>query len=279
MNRASRHALIVPLYGELKHDCLKRLEGWTNDGFIVIAVNNNPHGSSLTGVVASSVVHNHNRSGLAGGLNVGVSLAIKGGAEYITLLDQDSVISSSSLLHLSRACAPGLVVGPHIIDDDRHIDHTPFSKRVRILISSGTTFVPSTWQHIGPLRGWMEIDYIDHEWCSRARRCGVKLTVVHHTFLFQTFGTRHPNHFIHLLGLQLYSPYRRAIAIRNLRWLLFHGSVPFDIRIKELIKMLIKPCIWLIFEPNRRTSLIVTWIGLTAPLERPFPRERLNLFS
>ena len=80
----------------------------------------------------------------------------------------------------------------------------------------------------------------------------------------------------HQLGLQLYSPYRRAVAIRNLRWLLHQPYVPLDLRLKELIKMLLKPWLWLLLEPNPRRTCWSIWVGLTAPLLRPFPRQRLG---
>ena len=124
----------------------------------------------------------------------------------------------------------------------------------------------------------MEIDYIDHEWCSRARRIGFHFAVIEQPTLFQTFGTRHPNYFAHLLGLQLYTPYRRAISLRNLRWLLLQRFVPLDIRLKEFIKMLVKPWFWFFLEPNRCRCLAVLWLGLSAPLCKPFPHARLEQF-
>jgi len=243
---------------------------------MVVVVNNNHPGSSLQGVVATRVVCHHNRLGLAGGFNAGVHQAIIDGADCITLLDQDSVISSAALLRLAEACAPGLVVGPRIVDRERQREHSPAHPDVRMLISSGTTFLPSAWQQVGPFQAWMEIDYIDHEWCSRARSRGVHLAVIEQATLVQTFGGRHPHLLAHYLGLQLYSPYRRAIALRNLRWLLIQRSVPLDLRLKELIKMLLKPWVWLLVEPDRRRCLAVIWIGLTAPLQKPFPRDRLE---
>ena len=276
MKSVSKHALVVPLFGELQAECLERLKSWVEHGFWVVVVNNNPFGSSLKGVEASSVVSNHNRLGLAGGFNAGVALAIADGADCITLLDQDSVVSTDSLVRLAEACGPSLVVGPRIIDRDRNSEHSPARIGVRMLISSGTTFQPSVWRDAGPFKGWMEIDYIDHEWCSRARRTGFYLAVIEQATLFQTFGSRHPSYLAHLLGLQLYTPYRRAIALRNLRWLLFQRFVPLDIRLKELIKMLLKPWFWLLLEPNRCRCLAVLWLGLTAPLYKPFPRARLE---
>ena len=275
---ALKHALIVPLYGDLHPDSLNRFKRWIQHGFFVVLVDNNPIGSLLNDVELAAVVPHHNRLGLAGGFNDGVAFALANGADCITLLDQDSLISTTSLLKLGHSCSPGLVVGPRIIDLERGSEHAPAKNRVRILISSGTTFLPSTWTKVGPYLGWMEIDYIDHEWCSRARSVGFDLEVLDEAVLFQTFGSRHPNHIAHLLGLQLYSPYRRAIALRNLKWLLLQRYIPMDIRLKELIKMLLKPWIWLIFEPERRRCLAVLRLGLSAPFNMPFPRNRLEKF-
>ena len=70
----------------------------------------------------------------------------------------------------------------------------------------------------------------------------------------------------------------RIAALRNLRWLLRQAYVPWDIRLKELIKMLIKPWLWLVLEPgSRRAVLLALWVGLSSPLEQPFPRTRLEV--
>ena len=73
------------------------------------------------------------------------------------------------------------MVGPRIIDKERRVEHSTAGGGKRMMISSGTTFKSSTWQEIGPYKAWMEIDYIDHEWCSRARRNGIELLVLKET--------------------------------------------------------------------------------------------------
>ena len=281
MPLAERHALVIPLYGEITGECWGRLSAYCQQGFWVVAVNNNP--SYLNGLpeVCSAVVHHHNRSGLAGGLNEGVAQAIADGATVISLLDQDSQISAGSLCRLAEVCFAydadlPRIVGPCIWDQERQLLHSHPNGRARFMITSGTTFSPQVWSHVGPFQSWMEIDYIDHEWCSRAVQRGVELRVLADACLQQTFGCRHPSRLAHQLGLQLYSPYRRAVAIRNLRWLLHQPYVPLDLRLKELIKMLLKPWLWLLLEPNPRRTCWSIWVGLTAPLLRPFPRQRLG---
>jgi hypothetical protein len=58
--------------------------------------------------------------------------------------------------------------------------------------------------------------------------------------------------------------------------MLRQSYVPLDVRIKELIKILLKPWFWLLLEPNRRRTSAYIWMGLRAPLLRPFPRQRLE---
>jgi len=276
-----RHALVLPLYGEITQACWDRLRGYRQQGFWVVVVNNNPATSPDLQAHGDVVVHHHNRSGLAGGLNAGVEQAIRDGAAVITLLDQDSLIRAAALHQLAAASRRGAalqpcVVGPCIWDRRRDQAHSHPDDQARFLITSGTTFAPVVWSLVGPLHAWMEIDYIDHEWCSRACARGVQLQVLADACLMQSFGRRHPNRFAHALGLQLYSPYRRAIAIRNLRWLLRQPYVPLDLRLKELIKMLLKPWLWLLLEPQPARTLQSIWVGLRAPLLQPFPRQWLE---
>lgn len=271
-------AVVVALYGPRPMGLQDRLAAYGRAGLLVVAVNNNGPASeaALTG---TALLHldNHNRGGLAGGLNQGVAQALRLGCSAVTLLDQDSDLSANGVLALQQAvlASEQRVVGPAIWDVERQRWHAR-AGHPRMLITSGTTFSAAVWQRTGPYRDWMEIDFIDHEWCSRARQCGVALEVVESVRLDQQFGQRHPNPLAHRLGLQLYSPYRRAVALRNLRWLARQSHVPLDIRLKESVKMLLKPWCWLALEPGRRRTARSLRAGLMAPLGKPFPRELLG---
>ena len=271
-------AVVVALYGRSPEELPARLQAFEQAGLLVVAVNNNPV-AHPGGAATSSLIQldNHNSGGLAGGLNRGVAEALRLGCRTVTLLDQDSDLSADGVLALQQAVLQcgDRVVGPAIWDLERERWHTQ-AGHPRMLITSGTTFSAAAWQRIGPYRDWMEIDFIDHEWCSRARRCGLRLEVVDSVRLDQQFGERHPNPLAHRLGLQLYSPYRRAVALRNLRWLVRQSHVPLDIRLKECVKMLLKPWCWLALEPARRRTARSLRAGLSAPLGEPFPRELLG---
>jgi rhamnosyltransferase len=273
-------AVVVTLYGPTPPGLWQLLSSYSSSGLLVVAVNNNTTPRSAQALAQGCWLDNANRGGLAGGLNRGIEVALLAGCQTITLLDQDSALSQEAVLTLHRQLRdqPDQVLGPAVWDQDRQTWHTPPGSRPRLLITSGTSFTAATWQQVGHYLEWMEIDYIDHEWCSRARQLGLEMRVLPaaELKLSQQFGQRHPNGLAHRLGLQLYSPYRRAVALRNLRWLAQKAHVPLDIRLKEVVKMAVKPWLWLALEPHQGDTLRALLVGLQAPPGQPFPRARLE---
>ena len=272
------HAVVIPLFGGVSDDLEAYLHDLVDCGLFVVLVDNNPQqlmyrGSSL---VNTELVFNGNRGGIAGGLNRGIECALAAGSTWITLLDQDSRIEAEQIMLLVSAwdVYPGqqLMVGPSIWDEQRQERHGRWEESVdgfdttRLLISSGTTFRSSDWPQLGAMHEGLFIDFVDHAWCFRAQARGFQL--LQHAFvrLRQQFGAKHPNALCRFWGMQFYSPERHFYALRNLRWLCLQPYVPLDLKVKELLKMLIKPLLWLMFEPRRLANLNAILSGLMAPL-------------
>lgn len=274
------HWLVIPLYGSVDPTAAQVHQSLLVAGFGVVFVDNNLEPTSqLEPSLASPVcrlLRNANRGGLAGGLNRGIAEALQAGASFITLLDQDSRVTPADLAclrePLQRHPHQRLLVGPRIWDQKRQRWHQSTSQfwhgyaRVRLLISSGTTFAAKHWPYLGPLDEFLFIDFVDHAWCFRAQRAGFVLLQHPGSRLAQEFGSRHPNLFCHKLGLEFYSPQRHYYSLRNLRWLILQRWIPLDLRCKEIIKMLFKPWFWLLFEPGRRANIAAIVAALTAPL-------------
>jgi len=55
-----------------------------------------------------------------------------------------------------------------------------------------------------------------------------------------------------------------------LRWLCRQPSVPIDLKVKEVLKMVLKPWLWLLCEPQRRANLWAILEGLWDPLPGPY---------
>ena len=273
-----QHWVVVPLYGSTTDSSVKALLPLLEAGLGLMLVDNNHADAALVGPAhpGYGYIYNANQGGIAGGFNRGVAAALDAGARIITLLDQDSRITPAGLQGLRELleCHPeeSLVVGPRIWDQRRQRWHPLASAswlghpRTRLLISSGTTFAATQWPLLGPLDEELFIDFVDHAWCFRAQAAGFVLLQHPGVQLAQQFGDPHPNGICRWLGMELYSPQRHYYSLRNLRWLLRQGWVPLDLRIKELIKMLVKPWLWLLFEPERQANIRAILDGMTVSL-------------
>lgn len=270
------HAVIVPLFGKIPHDLPEYLRKLEEEGLDPVIVDNRmePDSEPWSSFRATgNTVLNRNRGGIAGALNRGVGAALAQGAQWITILDQDSRVEAggiSRLLEPLQACpSQRLVVGPTIWDAQRNRAHdkTRAQKQTivptRLLISSGTTFHASQWPGLGPFHEGLFIDYVDHYWSFRAQQRGYRLVRHGEVILRQQFGHPHPSIVCRWLGMQLYSPMRHFYSLRNLRWLVLQACVPTDLKAKELLKMMVKPVCWLLFEPQREENLRAIMRALT----------------
>jgi rhamnosyltransferase len=278
--------IVIPLYGPMPPDLPKRVATYAQANLFVVLVQNNLEPpellpSALRETVAEEahvrIIYNHNRGGVAGGFNRGIESALMEGLEWVTLLDQDSKLSAADFKRLLEPWhAYGdqrLLVGPIIWDSRReklqevHDLHQQdkYSKK-RLLISSGTTFKGADWAALGPMEEWLIVDFVDHAWCFRAQERGFLLLQHPQVVLHQDFGHKHPHLFCHLMGMELYSPMRHFYSLRNLRWLIREPYVPLDLKVKEMLKMLLKPWFWLLFEPCRKENLKAIVQALKAPL-------------
>lgn len=281
-----RHGVVIPLYGVCPAGLGEQVRSYAQAGLEVLLVQNNPENTAVLPAGLQAVVEgqprvssigNQNRGGVAGGFNRGIEAAIARGVEWITLLDQDSRLPVDQLVRLLEPWTvlphPSLMVGPRIWDGRRSAMHGRRRQtkvhgylQTRLLISSGTTFKAADWPDLGPMLEWLFVDFVDHVWSFHAQSMGFLLIQHPEVVLAQSFGHRHPNPVCRALGMELYSPMRHYYSIRNLRWLLSRQEVPMDLRLKELVKMLAKPWLWLLFEPRRRDNLQAICDGLRAPL-------------
>lgn len=274
---------MIPVFGAFTPDSASWIQALIHEGLQVVLVNNNPAtGPDPVWPEGCWVQHNHNCGGIAGGFNRGVRLACDLGASWITLLDQDSRLQPQ---HIQRLLDPWrddpgapLLVGPLIWDQQRALWQGPDPGceepmrfwPTRLLISSGTTFAAADWSRLGAMHEGLFIDFVDHAWAFRAQERGFRLFQHPRVRLRQRFGEVHPNPFCRVLGMQLYSPMRHYYSLRNLRWLVLQRWVPLDLRVKELLKMSVKPWLWLFCEPQRCANLKAIYRALMAELPAPY---------
>ncbi len=226
--------------------------------------------------------------GIATALNQGVERLIEAGCTAALLFDQDSEPSSELLVELPRTLAAErmtnhrvALVGP-AYEDARLGGVAPFVRfgylklqrvqpdgvkpiDVDFLITSGSCVNLETWRDIGPMDDALFIDFVDLEWCVRARAKGYSVLGAPALRLkhelggepVKFFGRSYPGH----SAVRHYYLFRNAIA------LIRRSYVPWSWKSTELVKMPVRLAIYALFMQPRmahlRLSLLGIWHGLS----------------
>ncbi len=191
--------------------------------------------------------------GLAAAQNRGIGKAREWGAEFVLLLDQDSVPAGDMVSKLMAAMMGlrdrGLrvaAVGPRYTDQNQ-IDLRPFVRvrnarverfdcgrsdrvvEVDHLIASGSLVPVTALDAIGGMREDLFIDHIDTEWGLRARCEGYRLFGVCGAAMRHGLGDR-PYRFLGRY-VPIHSPLRHYYLFRNTVWLCRQGWIPWHWRL------------------------------------------------
>ncbi|EKS9840264.1 glycosyltransferase family 2 protein [Burkholderia orbicola] len=233
---------------------------------------------------------------VANGANLGIATALNQGIERLAaanctsvlLFDQDSEPSDELLVELPRTMAAErmrnrrvALVGP-AYEDARLGGVAPFVRfgyvklrrvqpdgvqpvEVDFLITSGSCVNLAVWRDIGPMDDSLFIDFVDLEWCVRARSKGYSVLGAPALRLkhelggepVKVFGRSYPGH----SAVRHYYLFRNAIA------LIRRSYVPWSWKSTELVKMPVRLAIYALFMQPRvahlRLSLLGIWHGLT----------------
>jgi rhamnosyltransferase len=118
--------------------------------------------------------------GVARGLNIGVERAVKLGYAYALLLDQDTdvyedlvaVLVAIYQLHPDRNRLAIVGAGYEGSEQLRigAVNSDLQCEEVEAVITSGSLLSLKAFQNIGPFREEFFIDYVDNEYCARARK-------------------------------------------------------------------------------------------------------------
>ncbi|MBB3315511.1 rhamnosyltransferase [Rhizobium sp. BK181] len=195
----------------------------------------------LGDAMPADIIRLDNNYGIARAQNIGIEKARANGADYVLLLDQDSVPAPDMVATLLAAIlvkeAEGSKVacaGPRYTDS-RKLDAAPFVRLeglrlkrqtcerpaaiidVDFLIASGCLIPLSTIEAVGDMVEEMFIDYVDIEWGLRAKAKGYRSYGVCGAFMEHAlgdesiaFGKRH---------VPVHSPLRHYYHVRNAIWL------------------------------------------------------------
>jgi rhamnosyltransferase len=169
--------------------------------------------------------------------NIGLSIAINTGIDYglkdfrikfFLFLDQDSTIELNDYEILKREIICLINLGqpvgllcPTLIDESRNTAYDQSSKdsstlvtEINIAATSGCLMPKSALIKIGRMDENLFIDFIDYEWCLRARSLNFKIYRSNKSRMLHNIGNYSVNIFGQIKPIHL-SPYRQYYIIRN----------------------------------------------------------------
>ena len=128
---------------------------------------------------------------------------------------------------------------------ERVMPHGNKPVSVDFLISSGSCVNLRYWDEIGPMEDDLFIDFVDLEWCIRARRKGFSLYGIPWVQMRHSLGGEP----IRVLGRAYpsHSATRHYYLFRNAVALIVRPSVPWSWKSSELPKLPVRLCIYGLF--------------------------------
>ena len=196
--------------------------------------------------------------GIAAAQNIGIRRLQEQGCRYILLADQDSIATPNLvselkrryriLSHLYDVAAVGPMPinrhngAPYIEQRDerilRHFRHEGYTfLEAHSIIASFSFISAKALNIVGEMCEDLFIDFVDQEWCWRARQCGLRVFVAPDLHFSHEQG-RYSRQLG--LGLNISSPPRLYFQIRNLLWLSRAEISPRSWRRRNLKKMCYK---------------------------------------
>lgn len=197
--------------------------------------------------------------------NIGLSLALNKGikkaleykdCDYIALFDQDSLIQKDFFLPMIEAvenrsgviAASPEVVDMRTLEGNKDADNTKVYE-VPVIITSGSFYKRNAFEKIGLMDETLFIDYIDYEWCFRARDKGYKLIRVLDSKLLHNMGEK----VVKFLFIE--KPYhtngiRHFYIFRNQIYMFKRAYIPFGWKVVQLFKCMYRIPSYILLSPQ-----------------------------
>jgi rhamnosyltransferase len=264
-----------------------------------VVVDNTPQQFAVDGLSASvRYVPNGENVGVATALNQGIAALREEGCARALLFDQDSEPTDAVIYELPAVLEKLQTGGQRVAlvapaYDDARLGGVAAFVRFRPLrleriaasgqqpidvdfvITSGSCVALDCWPSVGPMDDALFIDFVDLEWCIRAKRAGYRLLGVPWITMQHELGGEP----VRLFGrpYPMHSPLRHYYLFRNAIALCRRAYVPWTWKSTELVKLPVRLLVYLCLPADRMKHVGMAfrgiWDGLRGRLG-PFPGTR-----
>lgn len=256
-------ACIIVTYNPEFGGLVKLLDAIINQVSYVIVVDNSPCKATqkkiqqLIPQKGCCITKGFN-SGIAEAINTGIHEADRLQFSHVVLFDQDSVPDSKLIIGLSNAMkmelksgrkiaaagpryqdVKGQVASPFVKLNGLHLSRIECVENevvcVDHLITSGSLISMNALHDIGLMEEKLFIDYVDTEWCLRAKSKGYEIIGVGCAQMKHDLG----NDYVELLGrtIPVHTSQRYYYLIRNGLWLLRQNWVSLSWKLMDIRRL------------------------------------------
>lgn len=189
----------------------------------------------------TKIFHLDENIGIAAAQNIGINKSIEQGADYIILSDQDTIYPVDyveKMIEIFAFDEVAAAVAPRFIDvKKKSIDGFAILRRIGFAniypefgcyaiahaIASGLIVKVSTLSDIGLMQDDLFIDWVDYEWCWRARKAGYKIIGNADVIIQHQLGDSSVD--IGFREVNLRSPQRHYYITRNAFYLALYSNL------------------------------------------------------
>ncbi|MFA6468671.1 MAG: glycosyltransferase [Bacteroidota bacterium] len=186
---------------------------------------------SIQDLESISYINNGKNIGIAAALNIAARRAIKDGYSYLMTLDQDSYVlddmAAEMLQYEGIDCAA--IISPTYLETTDHLEYAgPRFEPIEVSKTSGSIMNLAIFSEVGGFVDKLFIDFVDIEYCLRARKHGYVIIRANHAYLRHQIGNLTPHSFAGKKFFTLnYPPIRYYYQTRNLCYVCSRYFFPF----------------------------------------------------
>ena len=219
------------------------------------------------------LINNPGNIGLSAALNVGIKEAKRLGFKMAALFDQDTELPNNftqQMLHYINQYQGDKLVAVyspifynHVIDEtSKHINFKPFRLIRRLgdetdyayphyVITSGSFIPINVLDDVGLMREELFIDFVDIEWCLRARQQGYEIVAINKVMIDHHLG----DYAVSFMGhhYPIHSPLRMYYYFRNAMYLYRLREIDWNWRLVDATRNLFRFLFYMLFVKNRAT--------------------------
>lgn len=264
---------VVVLYNNVIEETKKLLKSLLLYSDMLVVVDNSELQSTINGnknqlIISSKIllISNGKNLGIATAQNQGINKLLEKQMDYIFFFDQDSKPNSmfqcemvSRFQILEREINLG-ILAPTINQLEKSHYISKHDVEVNEVISSGSLIKSKVFLEIGGMEDRLFIDYVDFEFCWRARLVGYKIIKTTLIVMEHSVGKK----IYHIGKWNVYIPaiFRYYFQYRNGTWLLKRNYVPGKWKKREKVIRFLTPFFILLFLPNKIKCLHYIMKGL-----------------